>query len=841
MGNVGNNKLKSQNRKLRLESLENRRLLARNFVADASGGILLRAGDEMVVNADAQSIVDEHWLDPSIKDAWNVLASGDFTGDGIPDLYGELNNGKVGLQVNDGEQLFFLYWGENIPTGSQRIGEGDVNGDGLLDIISFDETRNELWVSVNSLDVGFTNYLWGTWEARDWGPMFVGDFNADGLTDVLRGEKDGSWWLAASDGNAFETQEWGAYPFYNWQSVVAADYDGDDYLDVAARAPDETWWVWKGSESGLSAASYWGHWKIDSGFQNIRAVDLNADGKDDLVGRSDRGRMWVASSKGDSFHTWRWATGWIQKANWQTIEYADVTGDGYLDQVGEAADGTWWIGQNHQELFRNHYLGRDLNYVAVSEVFRSEDVTDLAEILGAVSATDVQSTAERNRNQYALFSAGDLTTDEVVVETDAPEEDKPDEDAPAVEEQPATNEPEPDTQEDPNTQNDQQASNEQPSVVEQPKTEEEAVSPPPITEDQPTVEDESPVENPTENEDSTTNEGQTNVSDSEEHGVNDEPTTEKQPETNQQQPSGVEQNPVVIPSDNADHVRFSVNEAGKLVVHATQERALALRVESPTQSLVTFDDPAPFDGFLVNDSGSVVLASRHHTPVTFATEVELNIGLIESGEPPRIEYYSFRDRNWHPIQLAVEAVHATDIPDEESNTSASASEPVATSDSSQTNTVPDMVGESEPEPESTDRKPIEDIANPGQEAAEITQHPLLTVRQNSESQLVASGVGQNIFGGLQISSPSAGLIPGTSPKPFDFFLANTPTQVIMALWPGKSVTIDGDLLLDLHWSDEVDFSELTVEYELVDEAKSYFAEIQSEATTEEIKERSRDE
>ena len=815
-GECGKQQVKTQNRKLRIESLEFRRLLARNFVADASGGILLRSGDEIVMNAAPHITVDEHWLDPSIKDAWNVLASGDFTGDGLPDLYGELNNGQVGLQVNDGEQLFFMYWGENIPAGSQRIGEGDVNGDGLLDIIAFDEARNELWVSVNSLDVGFTNHLWGTWEEADWGPMFVGDFDADGLTDVLRGEKDGSWWLAKSDANAFTTQEWGTFPFYDWQSVVAADYDGDNYLDVAARAPDETWWVWSGSESGLSTATYWGHWKIDSGFQNIRAADLNADGKDDLIGRSDAGFMWVASSKGDSFHTWRWATGWIQKANWQTIEYADVTGDGYLDQVGEAADGTWWIGQNQQELFRNHYLGRDLDYIAVAHVFRAENVVDLVDVFGTVSAADSPSTAEKNRSQYKLFAAGDLLPPVEDAETEVLEnvtEPEAEEQLPK-DEQPINQQPK--TDED-TVNNEQTSSQDEPVVDDEPLAE----AQPPV-EDQPVVDEEVLVEN------QPTNEEQPAI---DEQLVDNDQTTSEQ--------AGEEQTPVVAPNANDDQVHFSVNEAGKLVVHATNEQALALRVESPTQSLVTFDDPAPFDGFLVNDAGSVVLASRHHTPVTFATDVELNIGLAESAEPPNIEYYSFRDRNWHPVQIAIEAGHATDVVSKESETPEEASDPDATSEEPTPETSPGNLIESELE--TTDGEPIADGATSEQQVTEPTDSPLLSVRQNSEKQLVVSGMGQNIFGGLQISSPNGGLIPGTSPKPFDFFLANSPTQVIMALWPGKSVTVDGDLVLDLHWNDEVDLSELTVEYELVDEAKSQFAEVEIDDTTKESARPTRDE
>ena len=105
-----------------------------------------------------------------------------------------------------------------------------------MDIVSFDDGTNELWVSVNSLELRFSNYHWGTGGNGNWDQNFVGDFDRDGYADVLGGERDGSWWLAKSDGTRFENHVWGSFPYYGWQNVVSGDFNGDQFIDVAARA-----------------------------------------------------------------------------------------------------------------------------------------------------------------------------------------------------------------------------------------------------------------------------------------------------------------------------------------------------------------------------------------------------------------------------------------------------------------------------------------------------------------------------------------------------------------------------------------------------------------------------
>lgn len=155
-----------------------------------------------------------------------LLASGDQTGDGRPDLLArDKATGHVYLYAHDGRDGFAprvkirSSW-----TGYQRvIGAGDLNGDGIGDVLALDRS-GELW----RYDGTRTGRLKDRVRVfKDWGASYkdvigAGDVNGDGKHDLVSRDTSNRLWLNAGSGTgtfANRTQL-GATPYWrNWASI----------------------------------------------------------------------------------------------------------------------------------------------------------------------------------------------------------------------------------------------------------------------------------------------------------------------------------------------------------------------------------------------------------------------------------------------------------------------------------------------------------------------------------------------------------------------------------------------------------------------------------------------
>jgi len=392
-------------RRLRLESLEQRQLLAAHpFETDVQLLQRSHTNDNWYLGGTRQYLSDEN---PSQD--WTPMVSGDFTADGMTDVLGTVA-GQWWLQVNDGTQLFGLPWGESPLNETELIGTRDFNNDGWLDVMSRDVATGNFLLSKNSAD-GFTVEQWGGWTtAVQWSNITIRDFDNDGLLDVLGSEPGGNWWLAKNNGTRSYNHHWGKYQLFDWQDIVEGDFNGDQFGDMASRGPDNTWRVWFGTDSGFQVPEYRGHWKVRNEWHDVMAADFDGDGRDDLIGRSDDGLLWVATSLEDRFQTRKWATGWIESAEWANVKLVDVDDDGMIDQVGQANDGTFWVAKNDGQKMRNHFWGRAegtpefVDYVAD---FESTTALDVAAFFpgGGVPPLRPRSVATTDADLYVSLSA----------------------------------------------------------------------------------------------------------------------------------------------------------------------------------------------------------------------------------------------------------------------------------------------------------------------------------------------------------------------------------------------------------------------------------------------------
>ncbi|MCI0686564.1 MAG: trypsin-like serine protease [Sporichthyaceae bacterium] len=235
---------------------------------------------------------------PGIANDGAIGRSGDFNGDGRDDIVtftrGTSCDAWVALSRDDlpfGLEAFgaATKWSDWFSCGEDVPLVGDFNGDQLADVVTFTRgTACDVWVAY-----GFaTKFL----PQNKWHDSFtcgsqvpaVGDVNGDGMDDIVTFSRGSACdvYVALSQGYLFgAVQKW--HDMFGCGNEIPAtgDFNGDGRDDVAAFTPSFPGPVWMALSSG-SGFNGTG-WKWHNGFSIFGAVpavgDFNADGRDDIA------------------------------------------------------------------------------------------------------------------------------------------------------------------------------------------------------------------------------------------------------------------------------------------------------------------------------------------------------------------------------------------------------------------------------------------------------------------------------------------------------------------------------------------------------------------------------
>jgi glucose/arabinose dehydrogenase len=238
---------------------------------------------------------------------------------------------------------FAVAQGEQSDKGTVRIRgsqlDRDLTGDGRNDLLAVDGDTLVRFDGTTPTGFGVQQTVSSAWDASR--TAQVGDFDADGVADVVSRDAAGAMWLHLGDGSGGVLAPVQIAPAHAHQTFLVGpgDFNGDGRPDIITGDTSGRMWLWKGNgTAALSAPQQIGTgW---TGFIVFPVGDFNGDRKPDLLARTPTGEVRLYPGNG----TGRFGSRTRVAANWKVFTAllgpGDVTGDGRADILARAPNGT---------------------------------------------------------------------------------------------------------------------------------------------------------------------------------------------------------------------------------------------------------------------------------------------------------------------------------------------------------------------------------------------------------------------------------------------------------------------------------------------------------------------
>jgi hypothetical protein len=239
----------------------------------------------------------------------SASATPDFDADGVGDLFSAAT-GTLTVWNGAGGNTF----GPPTPLSGgwadySRPIAGDFNGDGISDLLAVKKDTNILYVWNGK---GANNFASAAELGPGWGPYAssltsLGDVNEDGRTDIgaVHGETGVLYIWNGKGGNAFGPADPVGGGWTAFSKPIGGDFDGDGIGDLlAVRKADNILHVW----NGRGANSFTGAAEVGPGWEPYASSlmslgDVNGDGRTDIAavhGKTGTLNIWNGKG-GDKF------------------------------------------------------------------------------------------------------------------------------------------------------------------------------------------------------------------------------------------------------------------------------------------------------------------------------------------------------------------------------------------------------------------------------------------------------------------------------------------------------------------------------------------------------------
>ncbi|HUD87919.1 MAG TPA: FG-GAP-like repeat-containing protein [Xanthobacteraceae bacterium] len=266
-----------------------------NFNVDRESDILWRdtSGDLAIWEMNGGTI-----LNPSnsglgsVATTWAVVGQRDFNGDGKADILWRDTSGNLAIWEMNGTTILNPSNSGlgSVSTAWSIVGTGDFNGDGMADMLWRNTTTGAvaIWEMNGTTILNPSSSGVGT-VATNWTVVGVGDFNGDGMADIL--------WQNTSNGNLAiylmnGTTVASSATFANlgaYSVVGIGDFNGDGKSDILLRDGSGDIAIWEMNGTAILNPNTSGVGNLSTVWSVAETGDFNGDGMSDILWRDTSG------------------------------------------------------------------------------------------------------------------------------------------------------------------------------------------------------------------------------------------------------------------------------------------------------------------------------------------------------------------------------------------------------------------------------------------------------------------------------------------------------------------------------------------------------------------------
>jgi len=294
----------------------------------------------------------------ALIDGFKKIYTGDFNGDGKTDII------QCRQISGSSSTNYFVYYstgtgftsGPCFLTVTNRTSElivGDFNGDGISDVVAYYPGAKDYRTFTSDYSNGVVTPLVEKSVRSisiNWEWVTTGDFNGDGLTDIMNLDSNG-YEMLKSDGYGTLSSSTTGTLFNKWLSLYFGDFNGDGKTDVlnpiSTFGPDGSSLEYSNiySSTGIGFEKTVINLPIEPGAKQIFVGDVNGDGKDDFCAinkystNMDPMELYISDGSYSGF-TKQTGAYVYPSGKWKFMT-GDFTGDGRLDFLCRAGTYTW--------------------------------------------------------------------------------------------------------------------------------------------------------------------------------------------------------------------------------------------------------------------------------------------------------------------------------------------------------------------------------------------------------------------------------------------------------------------------------------------------------------------